>query len=309
MAENKSKILIIGGTGHMGKFIVQTSANSGHPTFILLRPATASDPVKANLINNFNNSGVTILYGDIHDHESLVKAIKQVDVVISALGSHQVNDQTKIIDAIKEAGNIKRFFPSEFGIDVDRAHSIDPAKSLYSIISQQRRTIEASGIPYTFVVSNLFASYFLPTLAQAEATGPPTDKVLILGDGTPRAIIVKEEDIATYTIRAVDDPRTVNMVLYLKPPANFYSQNELVALWEKKTGKTLEKIYVPEDQIFKRIQETEYPVNLLLAINHSVFVNGDCTNFEIEPRFGVEASKLYPDVKYTTVDEYLNDLI
>lgn len=44
---------------------------------------------------------------DIHDHESLVKAIKQVDVVISALGSHQVNDQTKIIDAIKEARNIK----------------------------------------------------------------------------------------------------------------------------------------------------------------------------------------------------------
>ncbi|XP_039124080.1 isoflavone reductase-like protein isoform X1 [Dioscorea cayenensis subsp. rotundata] len=245
---------------------------------------------------------------DIHDHESLVKAIKQVDVVISALGSHQVNDQTKIIDAIKEARNIKRFFPSEFGIDVDRSHSVDPAKSLFSIISQQRRTIEASGIPYTIVVSILFASYFLPTLAQAEATGPPTDKVFILGDGTPRAIFVKEEDIATYTIRAVDDPRTVNMVLYLKPPANFYSQNELVALWEKKTGKTLEKIYVPEDQIFKRIQETEYPVNLLLAINHSVFVNGDCTNFEIEPRFGVEASKLYFDVKYTTVDEYLNGL-
>ncbi|KAH7682776.1 NAD-dependent epimerase/dehydratase domain-containing protein [Dioscorea alata] len=275
MSENKSKILIIGGTAHMGKFIVQASANSGHPTFIVLRPATASDPVKANLINNFKNSGVTILYGDIHDHESLVKAIKQVDVVISALGSHQVNDQTKIIDAIKEAGNIKRFFPSEFGTDVDRAHS---------------------AFLNTFVVSNLFASYFLPTLAQAEATGPPTDKVFILGDGTPRAIIVKEEDIATYTIRAVDDPRTVNMVLYLKPPANFYSQNELVALWEKKTGKTMEKIYVPEDQIFKRIQETEYPVNLLLAINHSVFVNGDCTNFEIEPRFGVEASKLYPDV-------------
>lgn len=50
-------------------------------------------------------------------------------------------------------------------------------------------------------------------------------------------------------------------------------------------------------------------MNLLLAINHSVFVNGDCTNFEIEPRFGVEASKLYFDVKYTTVDEYLNGLI
>ena len=46
--------------------------------------------------------------GDIYHHESLVKAMKQVDVVISALGSpEQIADQVKIIAAIKEAGNIK----------------------------------------------------------------------------------------------------------------------------------------------------------------------------------------------------------
>lgn len=51
------------------------------------------------------------------------------------------------------------------------------------------------------------------------------------------------------------------------------------------------------------------PVNVVLAIGHSVFVKGDHTNFEIEPSFGVEASELYPDVKYTTVDEYLNQFV
>lgn len=48
------------------------------------------------------------------------------------------------------------------------------------------------------------------------------------------------------------------------------------------------------------------PINIVLAISHSTFVKGDLTNFKIEPSFGVEASELYPDVKYTTVDEYLN---
>ena len=49
-----------------------------------------------------------ISQGDIYHHESLVKAIKQVDVVICALGSpEQMADQVKIIAAIKEAGNIK----------------------------------------------------------------------------------------------------------------------------------------------------------------------------------------------------------
>jgi len=37
-----------------------------------------------------------------------------------------------------------------------------------------------------------------------------------------------------------------------------------------------------------------------------VFVKGDHTNFVIEPSFGVEAYELYPDVKYTTVEEYLD---
>jgi hypothetical protein len=36
-----------------------------------------------------------------------VKAVEQVDIVISAVGSQQIADQVKIIAAIKEAGNIK----------------------------------------------------------------------------------------------------------------------------------------------------------------------------------------------------------
>lgn len=43
----------------------------------------------------------------MNDHESLVKGIKQVDVVISTIGSLQLADQTKIIAAIKDAGNLK----------------------------------------------------------------------------------------------------------------------------------------------------------------------------------------------------------
>lgn len=36
-----------------------------------------------------------------------MRAIKQVDVVISTLGYAQLNDQDKIVAAIKEAGNVK----------------------------------------------------------------------------------------------------------------------------------------------------------------------------------------------------------
>lgn len=44
---------------------------------------------------------------DIYDHESLVKAIRQVVAVISTVGPEQLADQLKVIDAINEAGNVK----------------------------------------------------------------------------------------------------------------------------------------------------------------------------------------------------------
>lgn len=308
MAE-KSKILVIGGTGYIGKFIVEASVKAGHATFALVRENTVSDPVKGKLVENFRNLGVTLLHGDLYDHESLVNAIKQVDVVISTVGNMQLADQTKLVTAIKEAGNVKRFFPSEFGNDVDRVNAVEPAKSSFTIKAQIRRAVEAEGIPHTYVASNCFAGYFLPTLCQPGASGPPRDKLSIMGDGNAKAVFNKEPDIATFTIKAVDDPRTLNKVLYVRPPKNTYSFNELVALWEKLIGKTLDKIYLPEDQLLKDIQEAPPPLNIVLAINHSVFVKGDQTNFAIEPSFGVEASELYPDVKYTTVEEYLHQFV
>ncbi|KAM4118200.1 hypothetical protein ACB094_02G182700 [Castanea mollissima] len=313
---HKSKILIIGGTGYIGKYIVEESAKAGHPTFALVRENTASNPEKSKLIESFKSSGVTLLHGDIYDHESLVKAIKQVDVVISAVGTQQTADQVNIIAAIKEAGNIKRFLPSEFGVDVDRAKAVYPIKHHLGVKASIRRSIEAEGIPYTYLVSNGFAGYFLPNFGIVFTGGtrnftapPPRDKVEIIGDGNTKVILSKEEDIATYTIKAVDDPRTLNKVLHLRPPANILSFNEIVSLWEKKIGKTLEKTYLLEDQLLKKIQESPSPSNLFLSIAHSLFVKGNLTNSEVKASFGVEASELYPEVKYTTADEYLDQFV
>ncbi|XP_065620353.1 phenylcoumaran benzylic ether reductase Betv6-like [Quercus suber] len=173
---HKSKILIIGGTGYIGKYIIEEIAKAGHPTFALVRENTASNPENSKLIKSFKSFGVTLLYGDIYHHERLVKAIKQVDVVICAFGSpEQIADQVKIIAAIKEAGNIKklrnthyiqgniggfqRFFPSDFRTDFDRVHAVEPAAHFFGVKASVRRSIEAEGIPYTYLVSNGFVGF------------------------------------------------------------------------------------------------------------------------------------------------------
>ncbi|XP_057515808.1 phenylcoumaran benzylic ether reductase Pyrc5-like isoform X3 [Amaranthus tricolor] len=309
MAE-KTRILIIGGTRHLGKFIVEASVEAGNPTFVLIRDSTRFPSAKSQLLTTFKSRGITLLHGDIYDHDSLVMAIKQVDVVISTVSTDLIDDQVKIIAAIKEAGNVKRFIPSDFGTDVDNIEgAIEPAASFFEAKAKIRRAIEAEGIPYTYISCYGFASYFLDTLAQENATSPPRDKVVILSDGNAKAIFNDERDIATYTVRAVDDPKTLNRTLHIRPPANIMSFNEVVSLWERKICKTLEKVHIPEDQVIRNIQESSFPKNFVLALEHAVFVKGIMTSLQKNPSVGVEATERYPDVKYTTLDEYLNQFI
>jgi len=55
----KSKILVIRGTGYIGKYLVEASAKSGHPTYALVR---ASDAEKSKLIESFKSFGVSIVH-------------------------------------------------------------------------------------------------------------------------------------------------------------------------------------------------------------------------------------------------------
>lgn len=106
-SSEKSKILVVGGTGNLGRHVVAASARLGHPTFALVRDTAPSDPAKAELLKSFQDAGVTVVKGDLYDQASLVSAVKGADVVISTLGSMQIADQARLIDAIKEVGNVK----------------------------------------------------------------------------------------------------------------------------------------------------------------------------------------------------------
>ncbi|TKW12964.1 hypothetical protein SEVIR_5G069900v4 [Setaria viridis] len=292
MDMEKSRVLVIGGAGDIGKHIVAASVHLGHPTAILIKEFAPSDIIKVQLLNSWVNSGASLLKGDLFDHESLVKAIKCADIVISAVGPHQVAEQTRIVAAIKEAGSVKRSVPSEFGSDVDRLHTVDPAVSLCALKANFRRVIEAEGIPHTYVSCNSFAETYLPSIGDVTAigAGPPASKITILGDGDAKAVFVFKDDIATYTMRVVDDARTLNKILYMRRPTNVVSHNELISMWEKKAGRTLQKVHLPEEEILKWIEEAVFPLNILLSLALSIFARGDQSNFDIDPAVGVEAT-------------------
>ncbi|GMY05760.1 probable pinoresinol-lariciresinol reductase 3 [Fagus crenata] len=305
----KSRILIIGVTGNLGFHLAKTSLQFSHPTFALFRDSAYSDPIKSQKLHSLSNSGATLLKGSLQDEASLLEAIKQVDVVICAVSSIQVLDQKLLISAIKQAGCIKRFIPSEFGVDPYKAQISDMDYNFYSWKAEIRRLVEAEGIPYTVISCNFFMSFLIPSLVQPDLEAPPRDKATIFGDGNTKGVFVKESDVAAFTISAVDDPRTLNKVLYLRPPGNVYSLNELIEIWESKIGKKLEKIYEPEEELLRKIKVIPYPNNMKRIFLYSAFIKGDHTYFDIESSGGVDGTKLYPQLKYTTINEYLDTLV
>ena len=60
-----------------------------------------------------------------------------------------------------------------------------------------------------------------------------------------------EEDIAALTIKMANDARTLNKLVIYRPPCNIISQTELVSLWEKRTGRSLRRIFWPEAEMVR----------------------------------------------------------
>ncbi|KAJ6419144.1 hypothetical protein OIU84_029286 [Salix udensis] len=304
MACEKSKILIVGATGYLGSYMVKASISMGHPTYAYVRPikpytTTAS---KLDLLKNFESMGVTVFHGELDEHDKLVSAVKQVDVVISTLAVPQHLDQLKIIRAMKEAGNIKRFVPSEFGNEVDRVSGLPPFETVLANKRKIRRASEAAGLSYTYVSANSFAAYFVDYLLHPREK---REEVTVYGSGEARAVLNSEEDVAAYTVKAATDPRVANRVIIYRPPGNIVSQLDLISSWEKKTGQTLKKNYVPEEEIVRLSETLPFPENIGVSILHNIFIKGDQMSFELTAD-ELEASELYPDYKYTSVDTLLD---
>ncbi|KAK3155031.1 hypothetical protein QOZ80_2BG0197950 [Eleusine coracana subsp. coracana] len=242
-AAARSRVLVVGATGRFGGCLVRASLAAGHPTFALVRPHHLARP-DSPAVEPLVAAGATLLQGSLEDYPSLLEAVRQVDVVICAVPTKQALEQKALIRAIKEAGCVKRFIPAEFGLDPTKVQIRDMDYGFYEKKIEIRCIIESEGIPHTYICCNFFMRYLLPSLVQPGLNAPPRDEVKIFGEGNTKGVFVEESDVAKFAICTIEDPRTLNKTLYLRPPGNVCSLNELIDLWEAKINKCLTRIYI-----------------------------------------------------------------
>ncbi|XP_050151237.1 leucoanthocyanidin reductase-like isoform X2 [Malus sylvestris] len=198
----KHRTLIIGSTGFIGRFVAEASLHSGHPTYLLVRPGSVVGSSKSTTtIGYLQERGAIVLTGSIDDQDSMEKVLKEhkIEVVVSVVGGARILDQLILLEAIKAVGTVKRFLPSEFGHDIDRADPVEPGLTMYNEKRKVRRATEAAGIPYTYICCNSIAGWPYHDNIHPADVLPPLDRFHIYGDGTVKEMIIPQSIVASFT--------------------------------------------------------------------------------------------------------------
>ncbi|GAB1198375.1 hypothetical protein APSETT444_007694 [Aspergillus pseudonomiae] len=107
----KQKVLLLGATGATGSSILDgLLAANQFDVEALVRPSSVEKPS----VQQIKNRGVPLRVSDLNvSEQELVSTLQGIDILISAIGPHDLLQQKTLVRAAKSAG-IKRFIPCAF---------------------------------------------------------------------------------------------------------------------------------------------------------------------------------------------------
>ena len=232
IAEHAPANVLLVGHGSLGDCLIRAFTSDTFAwrikTFLLVRPATATNPASAAKLAAYTDSGVTMLVGDINDRTHLVDAMRTagISIVVSAVGHSAHFDQLSLLEAVKAAG-VQRFVPSEFGFDETDMHvEHSPLHSLLHKKRQVREAIVASGVDWTVILVGAFLEWFLDSaffgfdLANNTITAP--------GSMSATITLTSLRDIGVLTAEAILDSTTRNAVVRLGRPITYQQAADIV---------------------------------------------------------------------------------
>ena len=220
-------LLIIGGTGTLGRQIVLQALRKGYSVRCMVRNFR-----KANFLKEW---GVELVYGDLTRPETIPPCLKGITVIIDASTSraNELESLKKVdwdgklylIEAAK-AASIKRFvfFSAQ---NVEQFDNIPLMKLKYGIENKLKK----SNISYTIFrltgfYQGLIEQYAIPILENFP--------ILVTNENTYISYM-DTQDIAKFCLRALQIPQTINQTFFLNGSRGWISY-EIITLCEQLAG-------------------------------------------------------------------------
>ncbi|TVY68721.1 Isoflavone reductase-like protein P3 [Lachnellula suecica] len=151
-------VAIIGGAGNLGGAVLKALVDDGFNVTALTRENTDSK----------FPGGVRVHKTDYNSDSSLESAFKDQDAVVSVIATTGLITQLKIIEVAAKSG-VKRFIPSEFGVNVEKLEELEEGSRLRDVLGAKvkagellkKLSSENKDFTWTGISTNLFFDWGL----------------------------------------------------------------------------------------------------------------------------------------------------
>ncbi|KOC08145.1 nmrA-like family protein [Aspergillus flavus AF70] len=240
-------IAVAGGTGGVGRTIVETLVQQAkHQVILLTRGVPKSDP----LLDKIKQVQV-----DYNDATALARTLDQHEVhtIISAIGI--ISDETSqsqltLINAAAQSSATKRFLPSEYSfIQTEDLLSIDPSIKYWLAAAE---LLKNTTLQFTRVIPGFFMDYWgmpaVRTNLQPFTFGIDISscQAAIPGDGNDVICMTYTYDMAAFIVRLLDEEDWPEFSVIVGSQTTY---NQLLQLAEELRGKKFQVVYDSVDKI------------------------------------------------------------
>ncbi|KAJ9615220.1 hypothetical protein H2200_001294 [Cladophialophora chaetospira] len=221
-----TKVAIAGATGVLGLHILSAlSASERYDLTILVRSGSTL-PIP--------HSG-TVVEVDFESDANLVSALRDHDVLVSALGKTALALQPRLIDAAVAAG-VQRVIPSEFGGNLQnpKTRQFPTYRPKVLVEEQLERHRQLSGTSYTFIYTNCLLDWGLS--ATGKMLLDPCKRTISLYDGGDvKFSTTSMATVGTAVVSVIDHlEETANRAVYVHDIVT--TQNELMQMAQEVTA-------------------------------------------------------------------------
>ncbi|KIV86805.1 hypothetical protein PV11_02393 [Exophiala sideris] len=246
------KLLIIGATGLIGKFITEALVqNKSKFDRIAILTSSATVQNKAQEIENLKKEGVDIIVGDVTNSKDVVEAYRDIDTVISAVGRNVIEHQVELIRLANESDTVHRFFPSEYGTDIEYSPASANEKPHQKKLIVRAAIKKCDKLDYTYVVTGPYADLCLgPMMGQLGSFDVKKKEAVLLGDDDIKTSYTTMRDVGKLvTLAALHPDASRNKALKVN---SFTATNlEILQEFENQTGGKWKVSYTSMDQLKK----------------------------------------------------------
>lgn len=229
-------LLVIGGTGTLGRQIVKRAIDEGYQVKCFTRNLR-----RANFLKDW---GAELVYGDLSLPETIPPALKGVSFIIDAATVRPTDDynsetidwkgKVALIEAAKLAKIKKFIFFSVLGAS---------SNSAIPLIDLKVKTTELlKDAPFACTIFQC-SGFFQGIINQYAIPVLENKTIWLLGNASPIAYLDTQDAAASVVTNLKDlEPGTKTAALIGK---KFWTSEEIVALCERLSGKTAKVFYIP----------------------------------------------------------------